>query len=131
MLLADPVVIGLQTLAMLMAFPGVLFALACLVLKRAVARGSLFGFIDTLLRLLVFMLPWGTIVTGILILLLAAAGCSAEWHHAASGIVLTMAAGSAVIMYRVARLHDAGQRWFYVPGLISALISGWLFIAAK
>lgn len=128
---AEPFIILSQVLSLVLGLPSFLFALACLVLRRAVARGSLFGFLDTILCFLAVMLPWGLGVLGLFLILFAVLCCTAECHRTASGLTLVMAAGSAAVMYRVARLRGADQTWFYVPGLLSALLSSWLFIAAK
>lgn len=128
---ADLVRMLLHLLSVLLVLPSFLFASACLMLKRAFTRGSFWAFLDTIFSFLVVMLPWGMAVMIVGFLTLVAAGFSAEWRHAAAGAVIGLAVGSAAIMHRIAALKEWDQVWFYVPGLASALIAGWVFLDTK
>ena len=117
-------------LSILLLLPSFLFAAACLVMKEATNR-TLFYFIDVIISFVVAMYPWGTLVLLVCLALLVAAGFHSRWRRLAASTVAALVIASAVVMHTIAGLPEKPDDWiFFIPGILSLLIAGGLFMAS-
>lgn len=118
---------ALHLLSIVLLLPGLLFAAGVLVLGRAIAQSTLWGFLGSLLVDALWILPWGLLGGIVLLAVLAGLGFSARWRWIAAAVVALLALASTTILFASgAWPRDAGELVFYVPGLAALGIGTWL-----
>ena len=117
----------LHLLSIVLLLPGLVFAAGVLVLGRAIAQSSLWGFLGSLLTDALWILPWGLLGGIVLLLVLAGLGFSARWRWIAAAVIALLALASTTILFASgAWPRDAGELVFYLPGLAALGIGTWL-----
>jgi len=124
----------LHLVNVLLVLPGVVLAIAFLVLGSAISTRSWGGFFGVLLDTVMWLLPWGLLVFLVCLVLLVLGGLTVRFRWLASLCVALLAFGSAVVVLTDLAIHNgfsADQLLFLAPSLISALAGLWLVARDK
>ena len=114
-------------LAALVTLPYALLALAFMLLGRAIAAGTLLGFLGTLLTQAVWLVPWGLMAIALGALALVVAGIHPPWRTASATLLCLLALASmGTIGWLSSRHMGAPELTFLLPCLVSAAVAGWL-----
>jgi hypothetical protein len=116
----------LHVVATLVLAPYVALAIVFLAFGHATSRGSLFGFLDTLLQHALWIFPWGIIGFAVAILGIAALGVIKSTRAFAAALLCALAVASPVILVVVSGSRlDVDAIVFLVPCVAVALFGAW------
>jgi len=116
-----------HVVATLMLVPYLLLAAAFLIGGHAIGAGSLWALLDTLLAHALWIIPWGAIGFGVIMLTVAVLGAYPPTRRLGGILLGALAAGALVVLVT---LHsgplDAGQILFLVPCGLALACGAWL-----
>jgi hypothetical protein len=117
----------LHVLGTLLLVPYLIFAAGFLLLGRAISRGSLWGFFDTLLQEAVWIIPWGALAAAGFILAVAALGVFPESRRLGGACLAVLAAGSLIVLVTMASTPvGSGDVPFLAPCVAVLALGVWL-----
>jgi type IV secretory pathway VirB2 component (pilin) len=116
----------LHVLATLLLAPYVALAILLLAFGHATSQGSLWGFIDTLLNHVLWIVPFGILGFGVAVIVIAALGIARRTRAFAGALLCALGVVSPIILVAVtgSRL-DADALIFLAPCLAVAIFGGW------
>lgn len=118
----------LHLLSLILVLPSVLLASAFIILGRAIASRSLPGLLWQLLNDVLWMVPWGVLGAGTIILLIAVGGFVVRTRRMAGIAVAVLGIGSIVIALTLIISHSNftwDQLPFFIPAAIGSGIGLW------
>lgn len=122
----------LHLLSVGLLVPGMVLAGAFMILGNAIATPSLLGFFGALLKMAVWMIPWGLLGVCAAFLILALGGMSARFRWLAGLCVALLATGSSALLLTLTIAHDnfsAAQLFFLVPAIVAASVGIWFAVS--
>ena len=124
----------LHLLSLILVLPSVLLASAFIILGRAIASRSLPGLLWQLLNDVLWMVPWGVLGAGTIILLIAIGGFVGRTRRMAGIAVAVLGIGSIVIGLTLIISHSNftwDQLPFFIPAAIGSSIGLWPAFAKR
>ena len=119
----------LHLVSLLLVVPGVLLAVAFIILGRAIATQSLLGLLGQLLADALWLVPWGVLAFGTTLLLIAVGGFFAQTRRFAGLCVAVLGIASVVVVLSMTIRHS-NFSWdelpFYIPAVVASAIGLWL-----
>ena len=118
---------ALHVLATLATVPYLLLAAAFAIGGHAIGAGSLWKALDTLLAHFLWIVPWGAIGFGVVVIAVAVLGAYPPTRRL-GGLLLALLAGVAlaVIVALASGPLDGGQLLFLVPCALALACGAWL-----
>jgi len=123
---------ALHVLATLATVPYLLLAAAFAIGGHAIGAGSLWKALDTLLAHFLWIVPWGAIGFGVVVIAVAVLGAYPPTRRL-GGLLLALLAGVAlaVIVALASGPLDGGQLLFLVPCALALACGAWLASSAR
>ena len=118
----------LHILAVLVLLPYLALAAGFLIIGHAISGGSLLSFFEKLLTHATWIVPWGVIGAGVVIVVLTVLGILSDLRWLGALLLSVLAAVClAVILVVPSSLPDAGQILFLAPCAGVLAFSAWLW----
>lgn len=118
---------ALHVVATLAVIPYLLLAAAFLVGGHAIAAGSLWDALDTLLAHALWIVPWGAIGFVVVMITVAVVGAYPPTRRLGGLMLAGLAAGALVVLVTLGSGPlDAGQLAFLVPCALALAWGAWL-----
>ena len=116
----------------MLALPGMLAAVAVLVLDHAIAQRNLFGLLWDLLERALDAFTWAGPVAAIFLIVLLVLGCLHSTRRTAALIVLFLNVAALVVIFaRVTIQGPIYEQAAFLPAILSMLIAGGLVFVAR
>lgn len=120
----------LHLLSLILVLPSVALAGAFAILGHAIATQSLLGFLGELLAAALWLIPWGLLATGAVLLALVLGGMSTRFRWLAALCIVALAIGSTVVVLALTAHSgfSTEQLWFFAPAVVSTSVALWLTV---
>ena len=122
----------LHVLSALVLIPYIALASAFAILRHAISSGSLLSLFETLLAHAVWIVPWGIIGFGCLIVVVAALGIAPRLRWLGGVCLCVLAAGSLAVIVVASTSPVALPELLFLSPCIAVLVFGaWLAVAEQ
>src|SRR4029434_3667114 len=124
----------LHLLSVLLVLPGVIFAVAFIILGRAIATQSIIGVFGQLLADAVWVIPWGLLTSCAVVLLIALGGMFVQTRWLAGSCVAALGIISMGVLLALIVGHSnfsLDQLPFLLLGVVASVIVLWFLFTER